>query len=126
MIKANIHQKNDINTNITPNSSVEINSLNPNPHILPGFHALSDPIRIRILELLQQQEMCVCDLSEKLEVPQSKLSFHLKTLKEASLVLSHQEGRWMYYCLNLSQLVVLEQYLANFRRCSQMLPPRIC
>ncbi len=94
--------------------------------ILAGFHALSDPIRLQVLELLRNQELCVCELCEKLDVIQSKLSFHLKTLKEANLVRSRQEGRWIYYSLNLSQLVVLEQYLAEYRRFSSVLPARPC
>lgn len=103
---------------ITTNSAPQV--------IISGFHALSDPIRLKILDLLQQQEMCVCDLCDRLEVPQSKLSFHLKTLKEAGLVHSHQDGRWMYYRLNLAQFIALEQYLADFRRFSEVLPPRKC
>lgn len=100
---------------------------NPAPQvIISGFHALSDPIRLRILELLRQQEMCVCDLCDRLEVPQSKLSFHLKTLKEAGLVHSHQDGRWIYYRLNIGQFIALEQYLTNFHRFSEVLPPRKC
>jgi len=59
-------------------------------------------------------------------VNQSKLSFHLKVLKEAKLVQARQEGRWIYYSLNLSQFVVLEQYLAEFRRFSPILPSRTC
>jgi ArsR family transcriptional regulator, arsenate/arsenite/antimonite-responsive transcriptional repressor len=90
-------------------------SIDPNL-IATGFHALSDPLRIRVLELLQQREVCVCDLCEVLEVSQSKLSFHLKTLKEAGLVNSRQEGRWIYYSLNLCQFSVLERYLTNFQR----------
>lgn len=91
-----------------------------------GFHALSDPLRIQILELLRQQELCVCELCDRLSVPQPKLSFHLKTLKEAGLVRSRQEGRWIYYRLNLAQFLALEQYLAEYRRFSQMLPARPC
>jgi ArsR family transcriptional regulator len=94
--------------------------------IVLGFHALSDPLRVQILELLRDQEFCVCDLCEKLGVTQSKLSFHLKTLKEAKLVRSRQERRWIYYSLNLPQFVVLEQYLAEFRRFSSILPARPC
>jgi ArsR family transcriptional regulator len=94
--------------------------------IIAGFHALSDPLRIKILELLRQQELCVCELSESLRVTQSKLSFHLKTLKEAGLVRARQEGRWIYYSLNLPQFVVLEQYLSEYRRFSQLLPSRLC
>ncbi|MEG4581880.1 metalloregulator ArsR/SmtB family transcription factor [Microcoleus sp. MON1_C5] len=91
-----------------------------------GFHALSDPLRLQILELLREQELCVCDLCDRLSVSQPKLSFHLKTLKEAGLVRSRQEGRWIYYSLNLTQFVALEQYLAEYRRFSQILPARPC
>jgi ArsR family transcriptional regulator len=94
--------------------------------ILTGFRALSDPIRLQVLELLRHQELCVCELCDKLNVGQSKLSFHLKTLKEAGLLRSRQEGRWIYYSLNLSQLVELEQYLADYRRFSPILPARPC
>lgn len=94
--------------------------------IVAGFHALSDPLRLKVLELLQRQELCVCELCEQLEVSQSKLSFHLKTLKEAELVRSRQDGRWIYYSLNLPQFVALEQYLADYRFHGQMLPARAC
>ena len=94
--------------------------------IVSGFHALSDPLRIAILELLKNQELCVCELSDALSVNGSKLSFHLKTLKEASLVCSRQEGRWIYYRLNLAQFIALEQYLSEYRRFSQLLPTRFC
>ncbi len=94
--------------------------------IVVGFHALSDPLRVNVLELLRQRELCVCDLCDTLGVSQSKLSFHLKTLKGAGLVRSRQEGRWIYYSLDLPQFVVLEQYLAEFRRFSPILPARCC
>lgn len=94
--------------------------------VVSGFHALSEPLRIQVLELLRSQELCVCELCERLGVTQSKLSFHLKTLKEAGLVRARQEGRWIYYSLNLSQFVALEQYLSEYRRFSQLLPARSC
>ena len=94
--------------------------------IASGFHALSDALRINVLELLRQRELCVCELCDALGVTQSKLSFHLKTLKEAGLVRARQDGRWIYYSLNLPQLVALEQYLAEYRRFSQVLPARHC
>jgi ArsR family transcriptional regulator, arsenate/arsenite/antimonite-responsive transcriptional repressor len=96
------------------------------PQIVSGFHALSEPLRIRIVEYLQQQELCVCELCELLDMSQSKLSFHLKVLKTAELVHTRQEGRWIYYRLNLAQFVVLEQYLSEYRRFSQILPARRC
>jgi ArsR family transcriptional regulator, arsenate/arsenite/antimonite-responsive transcriptional repressor len=91
-----------------------------------GFHALSEPLRIKVLDLLRTKELCVCDLCEVLEISQSKLSFHLKVLKEAELVRSRQEGRWIYYSLNLQQFIVLEQYLAEYRRFGSILPSRAC
>lgn len=94
--------------------------------IAEGFHALSDPLRISVIELLRQQELCVCDLCEALGVSQSKLSFHLKTLKEAGLVNSRQEGRWIYYSLNVSQFSVLEAYLAGFSHHILISPARPC
>ncbi len=97
------------------------------PHLIAaGFHALSDPLRISVLELLRKQELCVCDLCEALGVNQSKLSFHLKTLKEAGLVHSRQEGRWIYYSLNLPQFSVLEEYLADFSHNSVISSARLC
>ncbi|MEM8777678.1 MAG: metalloregulator ArsR/SmtB family transcription factor [Cyanobacteria bacterium P01_G01_bin.49] len=94
--------------------------------ILSGFRALSDPTRLQILDLLQTQELCVCELCEKLEISQSKLSFHLRNLRDAELVRSRQEGRWIYYRLNLSQLIALEKYLSEYRRFSQILPAKSC
>ena len=94
--------------------------------IVSGFHALSEPLRIKVLELLRQRELCVCDLCDVLGVSQSKLSFHLKTLKEADLVHSRQEGRWIYYSLNLPQLAALEQYLALLGCNTVIAPARPC
>lgn len=94
--------------------------------ILKGFHALSEPIRLQVLELLRSQELCVCELCEQMNITQSKLSFHLKTLKEAGLLHSRSEGRWIYYRLNLFQFMVLEEYLAQYRRFSSILPARPC
>lgn len=91
-----------------------------------GFHALSDPLRLQVIELLRDHELCVCELCDRLTVPQSKLSFHLKTLKEAGLVRTRQEGRWIYYSLNLPQFALLEQYLGEYRRFSPIVSARPC
>jgi ArsR family transcriptional regulator, arsenate/arsenite/antimonite-responsive transcriptional repressor len=98
----------------------------PSSQVIAGFHALSEPLRLQVLDLLRERELCVCDLCEALEVAQSKLSFHLKVLREAELIRSRQEGRWIYYSLNLPQFVVLEQYLAEYRRFSPIVPTRTC
>jgi ArsR family transcriptional regulator, arsenate/arsenite/antimonite-responsive transcriptional repressor len=64
------------------------------------FHALSDRTRLSILERLRLGERCVCDMTDALDAAQSRLSFHLKVLKDAGLVLDRRDGRWMYYTLN--------------------------
>jgi len=64
------------------------------------FHALADETRLRIIECLSDGEECVCDLTDALESAQSRLSFHLKTLKDAGIVTDRREGRWVYYSLN--------------------------
>ena len=63
------------------------------------FHALSDATRLGILAMLGEGERCVCDLQADLDAAQSRLSFHLKVLKEAGLVTDRKEGRWSYYSL---------------------------
>jgi ArsR family transcriptional regulator, arsenate/arsenite/antimonite-responsive transcriptional repressor len=61
------------------------------------FHALSDPTRLQLVELLRHGERCFCDLTGALDAAQSRLSFLLKVLKEAGLVTDRREGRWIYY-----------------------------
>ena|SRR5215813_9866534 len=63
------------------------------------FHALADETRLRIVEQLTDGEHCVCDLTDALDAGQSRLSFHLKTLKDAGLVTDRRQGRWIYYTL---------------------------
>ncbi len=83
--------------------------------MVPAFRALSDPIRLRVLEQLRGEEVCVCDLCERLDVPQSKLSFHLRVLRDANLIRGRQEGRWIYYSLNVAQFAAVERYVARYR-----------
>jgi ArsR family transcriptional regulator, arsenate/arsenite/antimonite-responsive transcriptional repressor len=94
--------------------------------IISGFHALSEPLRVKVIQLVSDRELCVCDLCDILKVSQSKLSFHLKTLKEAQLVNSRQEGRWIYYSLNPSQFRILEEFLTNFSLQVTVTPSRCC
>lgn len=79
------------------------------------FHALSDETRLRVLELLREGERCVCDLSQALGAQQSRLSFHLRTLKEAGLVSDRRQGRWIYYAVRAEALDELESRLRPFR-----------
>ena len=63
------------------------------------FHALSDETRLDILEKLRGGEQCVCDLQDDLDAAQSRLSFHLRVLKDAGVVSDRKEGRWSYYSI---------------------------
>ncbi len=63
------------------------------------FHALSDDTRLSILDMLRDGERCVCDLQAELDAAQSRLSFHLKVLREAGLVTDRKDGRWSYYSI---------------------------
>jgi ArsR family transcriptional regulator len=76
------------------------------------FHALSDETRLQILERLRAGERCVCELTDALDAAQSRLSFHLKVLKDAGLVSDRREGRWMYYWLNPEELGVMTDLVA--------------
>lgn len=67
------------------------------------FRALSDRTRLRILNLLQGGELCVCDLVSVLDVPQPTASRHLAYLRKAGLVLARKEGLWHYYRLSSAQ-----------------------
>ncbi len=83
---------------------------------LEVFKACADKTRMRVLFLLAQRELCVCELVEVLGMPQGKVSRHLAVLKRAGLVDSRREGVWMHYALRppqgrLPQLVAA--YLAG-------------
>ena len=80
------------------------------------FHALSDETRLRIIECLGEGEQCVCDLMVTLGTAQSRLSFHLKTLKDAGLLYDRRDGRWMYYSLNGDTLEELQDVMAGLKK----------
>jgi ArsR family transcriptional regulator, arsenate/arsenite/antimonite-responsive transcriptional repressor len=67
------------------------------------FQALGDRTRLRLLNLMGEQEMCVCYFVEVLGQPQPKISRHLAYLRNAGLVVSRREGKWMHYRLVMPQ-----------------------
>lgn len=66
-------------------------------NILSVFKALSDETRLRILNLLFEQELCVCDIMETLQISQTKASRHLGYMKNAGLVNDKKQAQWVYY-----------------------------
>ncbi|HLI44563.1 MAG TPA: metalloregulator ArsR/SmtB family transcription factor [Acidimicrobiales bacterium] len=75
-----------------------------------GFHALSDPVRLRVLSILAGApggEVCVCELVGPLGKAQPTVSHHLRILTEAGLVSGERRGKWVWYSLERSRLAEL-------------------
>ncbi|MBJ9721366.1 metalloregulator ArsR/SmtB family transcription factor [Acinetobacter calcoaceticus] len=65
------------------------------------FKCLSDQTRLNILKLvLNKQNICVCELTEQLELSQPKISRHLALLRTHGVLLDERKGQWVYYSLN--------------------------
>ncbi|MDQ6965801.1 MAG: metalloregulator ArsR/SmtB family transcription factor [Mariprofundaceae bacterium] len=82
-----------------------------------AFKALGDPVRLRLFYLLSRHdELCVCHLTDALQLPQSTVSRHLGLLRHAELASTRREGKWMYYRLNgeiADSLAVLIEPIAD-------------
>ncbi len=63
------------------------------------FKALSDETRLRVMKLLEERELCVCELMQVLNMSQPRISRHLGVLKNAGLVNDRREGKWVFYAL---------------------------
>ena len=88
------------------------------------LRALAEPIRLQVVQALANGERCVCELTAELDLAQSKLSFHLKVLKEAGLIGARQEGRWIYYRLEPAALKALQDWLGQLAAgCRTPAPP---
>jgi ArsR family transcriptional regulator len=83
------------------------------------FHALSDETRLTLLERLKEGEQCVCELTDAMKASQSRLSFHLKVLKDAGLVEDRREGRWMYYSLSSQAIEELENLVDSLKEAAR-------
>ncbi len=64
--------------------------------LVEQLKALSHPLRLRVLALLEAGEMCVCQVAETLQVPQSSVSEALRELRRAGFVVERKEGRWVF------------------------------
>jgi ArsR family transcriptional regulator len=71
------------------------------PYYIKQFKALADEKRLMIIHILAtENEACVCDLEDRLDLPQSKLSYHLGILLKAELIEKETRGTWSFYSLN--------------------------
>jgi len=98
----------------------------PNLDIVTACKALSDPTRLRILELLRargrsccdliarnERGLCACDIEEAVGLSQAAVSHHMGLLRRAGLVAAQKRGRWVVYSRNESALVGLAEALAR-------------
>ena len=79
--------------------------------------AMSDPNRLRIIEMLTQGEKCGCRLLEELQVTQPTLSHHMKVLSDCGLVSSRKNGRWHHYSINCSTFKEFKKYIGSITCC---------
>jgi ArsR family transcriptional regulator, arsenate/arsenite/antimonite-responsive transcriptional repressor len=79
------------------------------------FHALSDETRLEIIELLRAGERCVCELADTLDAAQSRLSFHLRVLKDAGIVRDRKDGRWVHYELEPEAFEEIETLVSGMK-----------
>lgn len=69
-------------------------------YLVEEFKTLGDKTRLRILGLLRNRELCVCDLTEVLQISQPGVSQHMRRLRQSGLVKERRGGQWTYYSLN--------------------------
>lgn len=90
--------------------------------------ALSDPNRVRIIKILQNKALCVCELQELLTIPQPAVSKHMKVLEKAGLARGTKDGLWVYYSVYYGSenpyaatlLGNLRHWLADDKQLNQM------
>jgi ArsR family transcriptional regulator, arsenate/arsenite/antimonite-responsive transcriptional repressor len=79
------------------------------------FHALSDETRLEVIELLRKGERCVCELTDSLDAAQSRLSFHLRVLRDAGIVRDRKDGRWVHYELDPEAFEEIETLIESMK-----------
>lgn len=94
----------------------------PTRIMLERFQAVAEETRLRIVRLLAGGERCVCELQEALDAAQSRLSFHLRKLKDAGVVEDRRDGRWVYYSLVPEALEEMRSFLGEVKPEERWLP----
>jgi ArsR family transcriptional regulator, arsenate/arsenite/antimonite-responsive transcriptional repressor len=113
---------------ITPSApvpSIQVAALPASDQALTLLKALADPVRLQVIQALSQGERCVCELTGELELAQSRLSFHLRVLRQAGLLHAREQGRWVYYRLEPEALQQIAGWLLALEAGSQA-PGRPC
>jgi len=88
------------------------------------FRALADPTRLRIINLIAEEEVCVCYFTQAIAAPQPKISRHLAYLRRTGIVGARRKGKWMHYRLLVPQEAhaasILESTLQALRQNKDM------
>ncbi len=84
--------------------------------IVKIFKALADPNRLRITLLLRRRELCVCELMSVLGLEQSRVSHHMRILREAGIAEDVREGRWIIYRIPAEARDLVEDLFAGALR----------
>jgi len=88
----------------------------PMKDVVKIFKALADPTRLRIVLLLRRRELCVCELMFVLRMEQSRVSHHMRVLRDAGIVEDVRNGRWIIYRVPEEAQSLLEGLLAGTLR----------
>jgi ArsR family transcriptional regulator len=80
------------------------------------FKALADPTRLRVMLLLLRRELCVCEIMFVLDMEQSRVSHHMRILREAGVVEDIRQGRWIIYRISAEARPFVEDFLAGALR----------
>ncbi len=83
------------------------------------FPAVSDETRLALLERLKGGEQFVCELTDAMRAAQSRLSFHLKVLRDAGLIRDRREGRWIYYSIDPDAIEELEAVVDTLKQAAK-------
>lgn len=77
------------------------------------FKALSDPTRLKIIDMVSCNPMCACDILDKVDIVQSTLSYHMKILVESNILIAKPKGSWIWYSINLEKSKEIINFLKN-------------
>lgn len=88
------------------------------------FKVLADPVRLQIVDMLAQGEMCACDLLQNLPISQPTLSHHMKALRASGLVSVRKQATWMHYSLSLDDVARLWQIIDTLVSSEDRLDPQ--
>ena len=78
------------------------------------FRAVADETRWRIVRLVMDRALCVCELADILEMPQSSVSSHVQIIRKAGLLESETCGKWTYFRIQRGQVPLLKSVLKYF------------